>query len=355
MAPGGKAIFRISAWAAKKEAATITAAAAGSNKSVAIAKPTFTLGCPATTTCDLNPLPTSKPGTPNVEAEITVPKSAPSGDIVTFTATVTVDKDKHYASTGQATVKVTKPPSPTASPTPAKSTKPTTPKPPASSSPAPHRTTGPGGSHTTRHSGTGGTGTGGGGTGTGGGSTGTGGGSGHGTGHSSRTTYSRTSYSIGHGINPNSLPLINAGTAGLPGMGSLHSAAGHGINPASLPLINAGVGNLHSASGLPNAVGVSGLSGVPGTSTRIPAGSASNLFPKIKPSSVPNPAPRNPAAQPKRRLTDATAFPMSLGSSEFGAQVVGLIALLVAVAIAVTRISLRRSRPAAGKPGGTGQ
>ncbi|HEY4462386.1 MAG TPA: hypothetical protein VGN41_06930 [Streptosporangiaceae bacterium] len=84
----------------------------------------------------------------------------------------------------------------------------------------------------------------------------------------------------------------------------------------------------------------------------MPAGTASNLFPQISPSAVPSPAPgtqANPGRQ-TQPVADSSTIPLALGSSEFGAQILGLIVLLLGVAIAVTRISLRKSR-AAGKPG----
>jgi len=93
------------------------------------------------------------------------------------------------------------------------------------------------------------------------------------------------------------------------------------------------------------------LVGVAGTSTTIPAGSASNLFPRISPSSVPSPAPGSLASPGKQDPVVApSTIPLSLSSSEFGAQLVGLIVLLLGVAIAVTRLSLRKGR-ASGKPG----
>ena len=49
-------------------------------------------------------------------------------------------------------------------------------------------------------------------------------------------------------------------------------------------------------------------------------------------------------------VADSSSIPLLLGTSEFGAQIVGLIILLLGVAIAVTRISLRKAR-ATGKPG----
>jgi hypothetical protein len=113
-------------------------------------------------------------------------------------------------------------------------------------------------------------------------------------------------------------------------IGSTYSL-GSSLPIGSLPLVNAGV---------------------PGISTTIPAGSASNLFPQISPSAVPSPAPGT-QADPARQtapVADSSTIPLSLGSSEFGAQILGLIVLLLGVAIAVTRISLRKTR-AAGKPG----
>jgi hypothetical protein len=93
------------------------------------------------------------------------------------------------------------------------------------------------------------------------------------------------------------------------------------------------------------------LVGVAGTSTTIPAGSVSSLFPQISPSSVPSLAPGSLASPGKQDpVADPSTIPLSLSSSEFGAQLVGLIILLLGVAIAVTRVSLRKVR-ATGKPG----
>jgi hypothetical protein len=94
---------------------------------------------------------------------------------------------------------------------------------------------------------------------------------------------------------------------------------------------------------------------VPGISTTIPAGNASNLFPQINPSAAPSPAPSTQADLGKRGaqpVADSSTIPLSLSSSEFGAQIFGLIVLLLGVAIAVTRISLRKTRTSGG--GGTG-
>jgi hypothetical protein len=96
-----------------------------------------------------------------------------------------------------------------------------------------------------------------------------------------------------------------------------------------------------------------GAAGVPGISTTIPGGNASNLFPQINP--TPSPAPgtqADPAKGGAQPVADSSTIPLSLGSSEFGAQIIGLLMLLLGVVIAVTRISLRKARTV-GK-GGTG-
>jgi hypothetical protein len=89
---------------------------------------------------------------------------------------------------------------------------------------------------------------------------------------------------------------------------------------------------------------------VAGISTTIPGGNASNLFPQINPSSTPSPAAGTPAAaKGSQPVADSSRIPLALGSSEFGAQIVGLIVLLLGVAIAVTRLSLRKTRATGGK------
>jgi hypothetical protein len=86
--------------------------------------------------------------------------------------------------------------------------------------------------------------------------------------------------------------------------------------------------------------------GIPGISATIPAGSTASLFPRISPSAVPSPAARS-QADPGKQTRPVADSPTS---AEFGTQVVGLIVVLLGVAIAITRISLRKSR-AAGKSG----
>jgi hypothetical protein len=194
------------------------------------------------------------------EAEVAVPKSAASGDKITFTATVRVDADPKMVTTKQATVTV--------------KAAPASPRPATSSS----------------------------------------------TGKAPTTIPSAGLSQVGVG-----------GVGGTtPGVGGTTYGLGTSLPIGTLPLVNAGV---------------------PGISTTIPAGSASNLFPQINPSAVPSPAPGTQAAPTKQGepVADSSTIPLSLGSSEFGAQILGLIVLLLGVAIAVTRVSLRRSR--AGKPG----
>lgn len=76
-------------------------------------------------------------------------------------------------------------------------------------------------------------------------------------------------------------------------------------------------------------------------------GDASGLFPAINPSSVPSPASgtqpsRDPRAEP-------AAYASTLGIPVPGAQIAGLAALVIALVLAVTRISVRR-RPAPKQP-----
>jgi len=85
-------------------------------------------------------------------------------------------------------------------------------------------------------------------------------------------------------------------------------------------------------------------------STTIPAGSASSLFPQINPSATPSPAPApRPAPASRRSSADSSTIPLSLVSSEF-ARRSSADHLLLGVAIAVTRMSLRKARTT-GKPG----
>jgi hypothetical protein len=82
------------------------------------------------------------------------------------------------------------------------------------------------------------------------------------------------------------------------------------------------------------------------------AGNASGLFPTVSPqSSNSQSSPQSPAS-PRPSLTGQTeqvanTFAAPAGGSTAGAQVVGLVALALAVILAVTRVSMRRPTPGA--------
>ena len=122
------------------------------------------------------------------------------------------------------------------------------------------------------------------------------------------------------------------------GSGSIDQSAGADVD---IPGLSGSTENIGS-------VQLGALPAVAGISTTVPAGNASNLFPQISPSSSPTPAPGTQPAAPNKAtepVADSSRIPLSLGSSEFGAQIIGLIVLLLGVAIAVTRLSLRKTRP----------
>ena len=259
--PGATILYRISAYTnvAKNGGGAITSTLKPSAKTPAFSSPAFTVdSCDSIsgTTCDLKTVPTSKPSQPQVEMQVAVPKKAPAGETIRYTATISVKNgaSSPVTATDSATVTVAKPA--TASPTPT----PTTSKPTTSSA-------GVGGS----------------------------------TGGSSGTTPGGVTADLG------------------------------GLSRTTL-----GVGT---------SIPIGALPAVAGVSTTIPGGNAANLFPQISPSSAPSPVPA-PQADPKRAqpVADSSRIPLSLGSSEFGAQIVGLIVLLLGVAIAVTRLSLRKAR-----------
>jgi hypothetical protein len=253
--PGATILFRISAYTNLSASATgkITSTVAPSKTTPAFGAPTFTVdSCTSTsgTTCNLA-VPTAKPSQPQVETQITVPKTA-AGETVKYSATVTVtDGTSTLTATATAptiTVKAASSPSPSATKKASKSAA-------ASSGSAP------------------------------------------------------TDPSAGANVD---IPGLSGSTENI---GSVQLGA---------------------------------LPAVAGESTTIPAGNASNLFPQISPSSSPTPVPGTRAAVPSKTagaVADSSRIPLALGSSEFGAQIIGLIVLLLGVAIAVTRLSLRKSRP----------
>ena len=73
------------------------------------------------------------------------------------------------------------------------------------------------------------------------------------------------------------------------------------------------------------------------------AGNAANLFPTLDPQPSPN-APSAPNKTRARPVANTSALPES--GPVIGAQVVGLSALALAFVLAVTRVSIRRRRPA---------
>jgi hypothetical protein len=256
--PGATILFRISAYTNLKASATgkITSTLTPSKTTPAFAAPVFTVDtCSSTsgTTCNLS-VPIAKPAQPQVETQLTVPKTATGGETVKYSATVTV-------ADGSTTLTAT-------------ATAPTiTVKAASSASASPSKKT--------------------------------------------------TSAAAGSG-SP-STPTSAGATVDLPGLSGTTENVGAAIPLGALPAV----------------------AGVAGVSTTIPAGNASNLFPQISPSSTPSPSPGTAVADPApaKPVADSSRIPLSLGSSEFGAQIIGLIVLLLGVAIAVTRLSLRKSRP----------
>jgi hypothetical protein len=254
--PGATILFRISAYTNLSAAATgkITSTLSPSAKTPAFSAPAYTVGCTSAvgTTCNLS-VPAAKPSAPQVETQVTVPKTATAGETVKYSATVTVTSgsDTLTATATAATITVAK----------------------AAASP-------------------------------------------------SAKPSSSTTQGAAAGSPDTSTP--GGSTVDIPGLSGTTDNVG-----AAIPL--------------------GGLPAVAGVSTTIPAGNASSLFPQISPSATPSPspAPSTAAASPAKAqpVADSSRIPLSLSSSEFGAQIVGLIVLLLGVAIAVTRLSLRKTRP----------
>jgi hypothetical protein len=256
--PGATILFRISAYTnlSGEAPGKITSTLSPSAKTPAFSAPAYTVGCTSAvgTTCTLS-VPAAKPTGPQVETQVTVPKTATAGETIKYSATVTVTSggDSLNATATAATITVAKA---AASP----SAKPSSSTTPGAAAGAPGAST-PGGS-----------------------------------------------------------------TVNIPGLSGTTDNVGAAIPLGALPA-------------------------VAGVSTTIPAGNASSLFPQISPSASPSPAPGTTAAIPAKAqpVADSSRIPLSLSSSEFGAQIVGLIVLLLGVAIAVTRLSLRKTRPTSNK------
>jgi hypothetical protein len=251
--PGATILFRISAYTNLSAAATgkITSTLTPSAKTPAFSAPAYTVGCTSAvgTTCNLS-VPAAKPSAPQVETQVTVPKTATAGETIKYTAAVTVTSGSDtLTAANAATITVAK----------------------AAASP-------------------------------------------------SAKPKSSTTHGAAAGSPSASTP--GGSTVDIPGLSGTTDNVGAAIPLGALPA-------------------------VAGVSTTIPAGNASSLFPQISPSASPSPAPGTAAASPAKAqpVADSSRIPLSLSSSEFGAQIVGLIVLLLGVAIAVTRLSLRKTRP----------
>lgn len=109
------------------------------------------------------------------------------------------------------------------------------------------------------------------------------------------------------------------------------------------------LGSIPNLNGTPNLNGIPDLNGV--SSSLIGPGNASGLFPAIDPSATPSPSPGTEAPSGRGNAQPvAESSAIGLGQPVLTAQVVGLIALGVAIMLTVTRLSLRR-RFRSGKPG----
>jgi hypothetical protein len=98
-------------------------------------------------------------------------------------------------------------------------------------------------------------------------------------------------------------------------------------------------------------------SGTPVT-TNVPAGSAVGLFPEITPSAAPptsatgngsgaNPRANSGANSGQNAMATSSVIPISLTGSEFEAQIIALIILLLGITVVMTGISVRKVRAAA--------
>jgi hypothetical protein len=154
---------------------------------------------------------------------------------------------------------------------------------------------------------------------------------------------------------PTPTPTKSSSSTAPAGSGSAgDGSAGDGSVGDGSAGANLDIPGLSGLSGITDNAGalpIGALPAVDGVSTTVPAGNAASLFPQISPSASPSPAPGTAVAVPDQSqaqaepVADTSRIPLSLGSSEFGAQIIGLIVLLLGVAIAVTRLSVRKTRP----------
>ena len=94
--------------------------------------------------------------------------------------------------------------------------------------------------------------------------------------------------------------------------------------------------------------------GGPAVTKNVPAGNAASLFPEIKPSSpapsrAPGPARAqgNGASSGQAAVATSRVLPISLTGSQFEAQIIGLMILLLGITVVLTGISVRKVRAAA--------
>jgi hypothetical protein len=120
------------------------------------------------------------------------------------------------------------------------------------------------------------------------------------------------------------------------------SSASPAKSPTSAPpTTTLPLGPIPSLGGTPNLSGVPDLNGV--SSSLIGPGNASGLFPAIAPSATPSPSPGTDTPSGKGNAQPvAESSAIGFGQPVLTAQVVGLIALAVAIMLTVTRLSLRR-------------
>jgi hypothetical protein len=302
--PGGTISFRISAWSTAAAdgniATTLTLGAEGP----AFSSPVFTAGScqgnPASGNCELS-LPGQQPATAQIEAQLSVPKTAPAGETITFSALVSV-AGRHGApltATGSSpTVTVAQP---AASPTP-------TPSATSRAGSAPRSSSGSTGSGSTAS-----------------GSTRSG----------STGTASAGSGSVGSGSSASDFNAV-------PG------AIVPDLTFSDEPVAAGGLGVALPIGALP-VVG----SGGSAATKNVPAGNAASLFPEIKPSSAaPSAAPGSGRAQGsgvssgQDAVATSTVLPISLTGSQFEAQIIALIILLLGITVVITGISVRKVRAA---------
>jgi len=91
------------------------------------------------------------------------------------------------------------------------------------------------------------------------------------------------------------------------------------------------------------------LPALPGTSnTPLPGAGAGGLFPTVGPSATPGLSP-GAQARPGGTAPVTVSSVLPLNSRLVGSQIAGVAVLVLGVAIAITRLSVRKPRPSAGK------